>query len=337
MSGRSLCDITLGEIHMFTLAPLDKLCVTQRVFSKMLRKEDNLRKKRFFLATKRIESTSTTGKWIEDPRTNRTNALPADNKDITQIADEVPSDADIESIFSEQDDVNLYTTFMIQDSDDSSASSKFSDFSEPNLPSKAYQVTNKSDLSLSPQIQVQILVEKYSKPIPVIAYFDTGVHSTMMNLRVPPPDAWKKKDNEFLATDGQAMVFPLQALYGLVHDLTSYNANLRNFLQWFNPLPVWDNELTKLMGQYHLWKMVTEMAAKVSCIWIFHRPYHYNPHTKLLWASNISYEWDTSYDYEKLYPLCSKIPLFNFLCDVNGDTTDVHFILPGVPRDPSRN
>ncbi|KAK2649058.1 hypothetical protein Ddye_016547 [Dipteronia dyeriana] len=102
---------------------------------------------------------------------------------------------------------------MIQDSDDSCASSEFSDFSEPDLPSEAYQVTNKSDLSLGPQIQVQILAELYSKPIPVIAYFDTCAHSTMMNPRVLPPDAWKKKDNEFLVADGQIFTTNLVSKY----------------------------------------------------------------------------------------------------------------------------
>ncbi|KAK2641333.1 hypothetical protein Ddye_023096 [Dipteronia dyeriana] len=37
LSGRSLRDISLGEIHMFTHTALDKLCATQRVFAKMIR------------------------------------------------------------------------------------------------------------------------------------------------------------------------------------------------------------------------------------------------------------------------------------------------------------
>ena len=36
-SGRTIPDITLGEIHMFTLSSLEKLCATQKVFSKMIR------------------------------------------------------------------------------------------------------------------------------------------------------------------------------------------------------------------------------------------------------------------------------------------------------------
>ncbi|KAK2654315.1 hypothetical protein Ddye_014171 [Dipteronia dyeriana] len=36
-SGKSLREITLGEIHMFTHTALEKLCATQRIFSKMLK------------------------------------------------------------------------------------------------------------------------------------------------------------------------------------------------------------------------------------------------------------------------------------------------------------
>ncbi|KAK2637674.1 hypothetical protein Ddye_025469 [Dipteronia dyeriana] len=127
---------------MFTLTALDKLCATKRVFTKMIK---------------------------EDRKYDR------------QIDDEVPSDADIESIFLEQDDVNSHTTFIIQDSEDASLSSESSDYSELDFPSEAYQVTSGNSLYLGPQIQVQILAEKYSKPISAIAYFDTGAHSTMMN------------------------------------------------------------------------------------------------------------------------------------------------------------
>ncbi|KAK2664686.1 hypothetical protein Ddye_003260 [Dipteronia dyeriana] len=91
------------------------------------------------------------------------------------------------------------------------------------------------------------------------------------------------------------------------------------------------------MGQYNLWKLDPETADTVSCIWIFHRPYRYNPYTKLLWTSNASYEWYTTYDYEKSYPHNLQISLLNFFCDVNGDTTDMLFILPRIPRDPTQS
>ncbi|KAK2642109.1 hypothetical protein Ddye_023872 [Dipteronia dyeriana] len=48
--------------------------------------------------------------------------------------------------------------------------------------------------------------KKYSKPVPTIAYFDTSAHTTMMNPRVLPPEAWKEKSNEFLTVDDQIFI-----------------------------------------------------------------------------------------------------------------------------------
>ncbi|KAK0579775.1 hypothetical protein LWI29_031221 [Acer saccharum] len=134
-----------------------------------------------------------------------------------------------------------------------------------------------------------------------------------------------------------AIVFPLQALYGHLHDPSQQNFLLRVFLQWFTSLTNWKNELTKLMGQYNLWKLDYESAASVCCIWIFHRPYRYNPHKRLLWTANTSYEWHTTYNYPKMYPRILQVGLLNFLCDVNYVSTDEVFILPDVPRDPTQS
>ncbi|KAK2653675.1 hypothetical protein Ddye_013531 [Dipteronia dyeriana] len=127
---------------------------------------------------------------------------------------------------------------------------------------------------------------------------------------VPPPSTLPP---EFLATLPPGQVPSVQQ--------NPTSPNLQTFLQWFNPLSVWRTELTKLMSQYHLWKMDPEPASKVCCIWIFNRPYRYNPLAQLLWTSNVNCKWDTSYDYERLYHPSIQIPLLNFLCDVNHDRT----------------
>ncbi|KAK2647794.1 hypothetical protein Ddye_015283 [Dipteronia dyeriana] len=92
----------------------------------------------------------------------------------------------------------------LQTANSSSGTSKYSG---PDLPSEVYQAT--SDVNLGPQVQVQIMVEKYSKPVSAIAYFDTGAHSTMMNPKVLPPKAWKEEDNKFLVADGQIFIIKL--------------------------------------------------------------------------------------------------------------------------------
>ena len=42
LSNRPLTDTTLGELHMYALSSLDKLCAIQRFFSKMLKEGKNL-------------------------------------------------------------------------------------------------------------------------------------------------------------------------------------------------------------------------------------------------------------------------------------------------------
>ena len=56
-----------------------------------------------------------------------------------------------------------------------------------------------------------------------------------------------------------------------------------------------------------------------------------------LWSANTSYEWFTTYDYQRNYPKNLQISLLNFLCDVNNVSTDEMYILPDVPRNTSHS
>ncbi|KAK2654300.1 hypothetical protein Ddye_014156 [Dipteronia dyeriana] len=61
-SGKSLREITLGEIHMFTHTALEKLCATQRVFSKMI-KEGKRYSRQYLLELYRHYRESTGCSW----------------------------------------------------------------------------------------------------------------------------------------------------------------------------------------------------------------------------------------------------------------------------------
>ncbi|KAK1560014.1 hypothetical protein Q3G72_021202 [Acer saccharum] len=206
-SGRAIHDTTLGEIHMFTISALEKLCATQKVFSKMLKegKRDETQCRRSSHQIKCKSTKMCTCKPIKkrhfhsfDMKKNkkfkyyRKKAKWAWNKSqkcfvcgkkghyakkcpnkkaksaklvhqLEQITDEVPSDADIESIFLEQEGVDQNTTFVLQDSDSVSSSDYF-DSSESNTIQDSYQAA-KIDSQTGPQVSIQILAEKYSKPL----------------------------------------------------------------------------------------------------------------------------------------------------------------------------
>ncbi|KAK2640796.1 hypothetical protein Ddye_022559 [Dipteronia dyeriana] len=255
-SGKSLRDITLGEIHMYTHTALDKLCTTQRDFAKMIREGRKYDRHCKFPLTYHLKCNSTehcncrTNRPYRrqptenQPRKEKSSSTPRRNRkykyyrkktrrswnksnkcfahgqegyyakqcpnkraksvkliqQLRHVADEIPSDADIESFFSEQEDVNQLTSFMVQDSDDSSTSSEQTGYTDPSSPSEVYQAT--SNGSTGPHVKIQILTTKYSKSVSVIDYFDIGAHSSMMSSKVLPSDAWKEENNEFLAADG---------------------------------------------------------------------------------------------------------------------------------------
>ncbi|KAK3210829.1 hypothetical protein Dsin_015535 [Dipteronia sinensis] len=67
----------------------------------------------------------------------------------------------------------------------------------------SYQAVSTESPS-GPQVPIQILLEKFSKPIDAIAYFDTGSHNTMMNPNILAPDTWKSHTRYFKAADGKA-------------------------------------------------------------------------------------------------------------------------------------
>ncbi|KAK1582477.1 hypothetical protein Q3G72_015436 [Acer saccharum] len=118
---------------------------------------------------------------------------------LKDIADEVPSDADIESIFSEQDHTDPFTTFVLQEDVSDSEYSGSSDYSS--VP-ESYQATHLIP-QFGPQALVRIRPNKYFNPVDVIAYFDIGSHNTMMNPTVLPPEYWKSQEHHFRAADGK--------------------------------------------------------------------------------------------------------------------------------------
>ncbi|KAK3198399.1 hypothetical protein Dsin_021814 [Dipteronia sinensis] len=90
---------------------------------------------------------------------------------------------------------------FIWDVDPSISDEDFADYGSSSVYSSYQAVSTES--SSWPQVPFQILLEKFSKSIDVIAYFDTSSHTTMMNPNILPPDSWKPHTRYFKAVDGK--------------------------------------------------------------------------------------------------------------------------------------
>ena len=111
------------------------------------------------------------------------------------------ADTDVESIYSEQEIQNSDTVFAIHDtsSEDEGSDHSLTDvkYSLPvyTIESLSFSSYLSNDISSAlvmmpprqPHAQVKILSSKYAKPIPVIAFFDTGAYRSMMNSDILPP------------------------------------------------------------------------------------------------------------------------------------------------------
>ncbi|XP_062089201.1 uncharacterized protein LOC133795762 [Humulus lupulus] len=111
-------------------------------------------------------------------------------QDVTGVS---LSDDDVESVFSIEDEISPYTVCALRPfshSDDNSAGDIF-------------KMNAINSVQSIPMEKMQIIPTKYSKPIKVAAFFDTGASYTIMNPDILPPEFWKKKKQYFHAANNQ--------------------------------------------------------------------------------------------------------------------------------------
>ena len=62
----------------------------------------------------------------------------------------------------------------------------------------------------TPITQVHFLLDTYSRPIPVIALFDTGAAATILHPRILPQEFWLPHHQMFRATNGETFLITLK-------------------------------------------------------------------------------------------------------------------------------
>ncbi|KAH9780651.1 hypothetical protein KPL71_008159 [Citrus sinensis] len=117
-----------------------------------------------------------------------------------------PDTDQIEFLYSEQESPDPDTVFALgtSDSDSDSASS-----TEPEDYSPVFHIqsvtSSSTQLSVQPipSVKIQILLSKYSLPIPAIAFIDTGAQRSILNPAILPPETWISNENHFRAASGK--------------------------------------------------------------------------------------------------------------------------------------
>ncbi|CDP22087.1 unnamed protein product, partial [Coffea canephora] len=99
--------------------------------------------------------------------------------------------SDLESEFSEQEEPTDTTLLALQVPEEILSISPIASINK-----------DKTEKDVYPQTLIHILLDKYSKPIPLIAFFDTGAYISIMRKDILPDSFWIPETNKFRAADG---------------------------------------------------------------------------------------------------------------------------------------
>ncbi|KAH9780668.1 hypothetical protein KPL71_008167 [Citrus sinensis] len=140
-----------------------------------------------------------------------------------------PDTDQIEFLYSEQESPDPDTVFALGTSDsdsDSASSTEPKDYSPifhiQSVPSSSTQLS----VQPIPFVKIQILLSKYSRPIPAIAFIDTGAQRSILNPAILPPETWISNENHFRAASGKLFS-------------TKLRTKFRIGIQLFPKLTVW--------------------------------------------------------------------------------------------------
>ncbi|KAL4649979.1 hypothetical protein ACB092_01G052900 [Castanea dentata] len=173
----TLQQASLGEIYQHVLIALEKLC--------------NQRKKPGHCA-KNCPKKAKPAKLLEQAQIH---------------ADDTPF-SDVESLFSLDDEYSPQAlVVMAYSTSEDESDSSITDDSDPEIQTiYTSQPLIAPIIGPTPIAQVHILLDTYSRPIPVIALFDTGAAATILHPKILPEDFWLPHHQMFRAANGETFL-----------------------------------------------------------------------------------------------------------------------------------
>ncbi|GJZ14293.1 putative zinc finger, CCHC-type containing protein [Tanacetum coccineum] len=120
--------------------------------------------------------------------------------------------SDLESLYSLDDEPSdsvlctiAYSDFSSDDDSDTDSLESDSDFGVHMINPIPHVLPIQEDPPL-PLAKVHLLTDAYAKPIPVIAFFDTGSSVSILNPNILPDHYWKPHHQNFMAANGEKFV-----------------------------------------------------------------------------------------------------------------------------------
>ncbi|GJZ51938.1 putative zinc finger, CCHC-type containing protein [Tanacetum coccineum] len=119
---------------------------------------------------------------------------------------------DLESLYSLDDEPGdsvlctiAYSDFSSDDDSDSDSLESDSDFGVYMINPIPHVFPIQEDPPL-PLVKIHLLTDAYAKPIPVIAFFDTGSNVSILNPNILPDHYWKPHHQNFMAANGEKFI-----------------------------------------------------------------------------------------------------------------------------------
>ncbi|GKB58808.1 putative zinc finger, CCHC-type containing protein [Tanacetum coccineum] len=120
--------------------------------------------------------------------------------------------SDLESLYSLDDEPSdsvlctiAYSDFSSDDDSDTDSLESDSDFGVHMINPIPHVLPIQEDPPL-PLAKIHLLTDAYAKPIPVIAFFDTGSSVSILNPNILPDHYWKPHHQNFMAANGEKFV-----------------------------------------------------------------------------------------------------------------------------------